>query len=505
MDFRGFVDTGSIEIKPVTLLVGKNSSGKSSFLRALPMLRQSAEPNKKNPLVLNGRFVDLDDINSVMSRFSKNRRVGLSFSLSIEEVKKGGGYLAYEIDRMFDEDGISCEVYFSKFGERDNYVSEFSLKHSDIYYSIKISEAGEVVECRLNEFDCVDLFDDCRVMQHGLIPRVVNKKITDSNSFYYRFMENSDLGDRLVKVVKRNSNSKLSSSKIHTFLKFSRMTDRKRMITMLKSFDLFGSIWRKNVASWTTKSEDFIEIYRIYMASKVRSLMNLMNAIIAGSTSGIYYVTPIRATAERYYRFNDLSVDEIDSFGSNVPMFIKSLSGAERRSFQEWTNKYFGIKFEAESKGGHVSLFVDDGGGKTNLADTGFGYSQILPILIHLWKAKRKSQTDIFNEVGSKIFAIEQPELHLHPKMISKLADVISMIATADKELPISFVLETHSKTFIDRVGENVIAGVLKRNDVNVVLFDKQSSGSSTDVKQISFNEEGFLEDWPVGFLSADI
>ena len=40
-NFRGFRDTGWIELKPLTLLVGANSTGKSSLLRFLPLLRQS--------------------------------------------------------------------------------------------------------------------------------------------------------------------------------------------------------------------------------------------------------------------------------------------------------------------------------------------------------------------------------------------------------------------------------------------------------------------------------
>ena len=40
-NLRCLADTGLIDIKPITLLVGANSSGKSTFLRAFPLLRQS--------------------------------------------------------------------------------------------------------------------------------------------------------------------------------------------------------------------------------------------------------------------------------------------------------------------------------------------------------------------------------------------------------------------------------------------------------------------------------
>lgn len=40
-NFRCFEDTGIIDIKPITFLVGSNSSGKSSFLKFFPLLKQS--------------------------------------------------------------------------------------------------------------------------------------------------------------------------------------------------------------------------------------------------------------------------------------------------------------------------------------------------------------------------------------------------------------------------------------------------------------------------------
>lgn len=43
-NFMGFEDSGWIELKPITLLFGRNSSGKSALIRALLLLRQSLEP-----------------------------------------------------------------------------------------------------------------------------------------------------------------------------------------------------------------------------------------------------------------------------------------------------------------------------------------------------------------------------------------------------------------------------------------------------------------------------
>lgn len=48
INFRNIADSGEIELKPLTILVGKNGSGKSSFLRLFPLLQQSMEVAKRD-------------------------------------------------------------------------------------------------------------------------------------------------------------------------------------------------------------------------------------------------------------------------------------------------------------------------------------------------------------------------------------------------------------------------------------------------------------------------
>ncbi|MEC4869038.1 MAG: AAA family ATPase, partial [Jaaginema sp. PMC 1078.18] len=55
---RCLSDTGDISIKPITILLGQNSSGKSTFLRVFPLLKQSVESRTTGPILWNGRLVD---------------------------------------------------------------------------------------------------------------------------------------------------------------------------------------------------------------------------------------------------------------------------------------------------------------------------------------------------------------------------------------------------------------------------------------------------------------
>jgi AAA15 family ATPase/GTPase len=59
-NFKSLKETGMLRLKPITLLVGPNSSGKTALLQTILVLKQTLESrNIKTPLVLRGKYVDL--------------------------------------------------------------------------------------------------------------------------------------------------------------------------------------------------------------------------------------------------------------------------------------------------------------------------------------------------------------------------------------------------------------------------------------------------------------
>ena len=61
-NLRSLTDTTTIQLKPLTVLVGKNSVGKSTFARTFPLLRQTCEAQKKSPILWSIKKVPLDSI-----------------------------------------------------------------------------------------------------------------------------------------------------------------------------------------------------------------------------------------------------------------------------------------------------------------------------------------------------------------------------------------------------------------------------------------------------------
>ena len=85
-NFRSLIDTGNIELKPITVLVGKNSAGKSTFVRTFPLFKQSVEERTRTPILLYSRSgVDFGTFQDVKSIFANDDDY-LEFKFTISEI-----------------------------------------------------------------------------------------------------------------------------------------------------------------------------------------------------------------------------------------------------------------------------------------------------------------------------------------------------------------------------------------------------------------------------------
>ncbi|TCB76924.1 DUF3696 domain-containing protein [Acinetobacter sp. ANC 4177] len=264
----------------------------------------------------------------------------------------------------------------------------------------------------------------------------------------------------------------------------------------------------KVIKSINIDSDVIRKISSLFYISKLDEIIFYLDNGLSLYFGDTHYLEPLRASAQRYYRRQELAVDEIDSKGSNIAMFVDSLGDEEFKSLKNMMAEHFGIEVEPKRDEGHIALTLRHVDGhtldKTNLADLGVGYSQILPFLIQLWAAtnrrsisnKKRNPWGI-NKIG-KCFVIEQPELHLHPAYQAKISDVInSVIKKSSNKL--SVILETHSPHLIYRFGELIEEKLLTPNDIQVLIFNEKDGYS--EVQTAYFDEEGMLKNWPVGFF----
>jgi hypothetical protein len=166
---------------------------------------------------------------------------------------------------------------------------------------------------------------------------------------------------------------------------------------------------------------------------------------------GLVWLAPIRTTARRTY---DAPHTPFSSEGSHTPYVIRRMLGSaeEANKFSEFMAKVgkasglfqsisvrsFGAK-DDPTVPFEVDAVLDDK--PLNLSWVGYGVSQSLPILVELLDRPEGSW-----------FAIQQPEVHLHPRAQASLGDVFFEMALRDHK---RFVIETHSDFTIDRFRMN--------------------------------------------------
>lgn len=81
-NFRGFEEEVLVRIRPITVLIGRNSAGKSSVIKFLQMLRQTLESQRDEFFVTDGRYVQLGNWPNLKNSRSKKR--SFHFAIDIE-------------------------------------------------------------------------------------------------------------------------------------------------------------------------------------------------------------------------------------------------------------------------------------------------------------------------------------------------------------------------------------------------------------------------------------
>ena len=88
-NFKGFASEQTIELKPITLIYGANSSGKSSILQSLLLLKQTLEQsNDKSAILLSkGKYVDLGNYNDFINSHDTEKNLKIKLTLLLFAVE----------------------------------------------------------------------------------------------------------------------------------------------------------------------------------------------------------------------------------------------------------------------------------------------------------------------------------------------------------------------------------------------------------------------------------
>ncbi|GAB98500.1 hypothetical protein GONAM_02_00220 [Gordonia namibiensis NBRC 108229] len=461
-NFKAFGDRTSIPLAPLTLIYGANSSGKSSVIQSLLLIKQSMEAQK---LVTQGPIVNVGSFGGIThGHVARHIEVALKYGVIEDWIPDEGTAdpaLSREVSWVFQQDpqgqGIATEARW-RFGD---YSIKF-VKQSDSSRTSIDLHAAESAFLGLAGGTLLYPFDS-RQIRDG-----------DEDEQQRRLRSRESTARRVLRILRdveldylpMGGTALLPAGHGGLPALRPRVSDREEGV----------------VASYLNRAAQLAS----GISNEVASLLN-----------SIVWLGPLRSAPKRVYDRAD--VDEMSGDGRHIAVYL-----FDHATVVEQVNEWL-VRLEVPYKldvvpvttgdaasliGELVAIALTDrrSGVTVTPADVGFGISQVLPIVVELL-ARRDS-----------VIAIEQPETHLHPRLQARLADLL--IDSAQKGARGNQILvETHSEHLMLRVQRRIREGALDRDLVSVLYVDQDSSGSGT-VKPLRLDSNGeFLDEWPDGFF----
>lgn len=509
-NFRSFRDTGEVPLRPITVLVGENSSGKSSFARFFPLIQQSLARATDGPLLWFGPAVDLGDHATAVRRASPQQPIEVEITLPSDSAAVRGD-TRIDLKIGFHEgSSVITEITLNRAGSPVRFQRNPQSRESSL-----TSASGRVF--RLGRLDRPRLKGE-----NLLAPFVPNTTGTTATLWDDEVepLDNAwrEIGKRFAAAITRGGLEDYWI--LNRSLRVLSIEIQGSSIEQVRESVL--SFIRDTETNEIESDETGSKLLNQFSDAELEELVNLIavrdywqniyssNQWLADYFRMFTYSRPSRVAPERYTRAQNVSVDVVENDGGNLAEFLLSLSPAESSELSAWCDRHLGFGLDAVRDGAHIQVrAVGPSGLAVNVADMGFGVGQVLPVAVQLWAAARDWGPSSRRNVTMMV--MEQPELHLHPRMQGKLADILAgaVKTAADQHRSLTLIVETHSEALLNRLGELIegdgttgAAPLLRPEDVTVALFEKDTFDGDSTVTLTSFDESGALKKWPLGFFS---
>jgi energy-coupling factor transporter ATP-binding protein EcfA2 len=474
-NFKSLRNSGTLNLKPITLLVGPNSSGKTALLQSILLLKQTIESrNIETPLVLRGRYVDLSSFRDVIFRHNIEDNIEISLGFSrLAPHRIIAPRIIYERNQAYRDSIWLLKFrvgYEEKSGRLVQRCMEFSIRPKTEGFEKSVMFDDEKIVVKEGEKAVFELEKPREVVRRNFlyIPMAPFPPLT----FYLNRIESikKEL-EELGKAKPERLQDKELERKIEFLQKEKKFFEArikrfgKMSIEQAKTFDaLMHSLWNFS-----------------------RHLQKLL-------VENTYYVGPLREYPQRYYIASGEYPRDVGLRGEHTAEVIYFSLSREYPRYEKlkyWMkemNLAHDVRINPVAEGLYA-LSITDPYVKieVSLADIGFGASQLLPILVE----------GIYADRGS-VLLIEQPEIHLHPRLQAALMDFFIDIAKEGKQV----IVETHSEHLILRLQRRIAESRLSHNDVALYYFESSEAGSK--ITPVELDKDGTIKTWPKGFFEED-
>lgn len=505
-NFRSFGSDGAdFELAPITVLTGCNSAGKSSLVKALLLLsKQNNEAGKepKQYLQISSRELKLGRFDKVIHKNSEEDCIKFS----------------YKIWSDYMQDFVVVNRIFVK--------NDFDMLNNGKLKELTIEKVdGKMIYRYFPEY-----------IDHNLFPKeIFPEHILDNFLRFSKVCEYVKSKQILAYAEELEKRKKLDEKwrngvKCATLFLESLTSDENNLC--IEDYPI-GHILKE------IQKKDFYIEYGIKEASKAkkeRKLREFIDLIVDEANAprfikDIVYLDSSSAQINRLYDIEDSNKfcsalrttnEHLISYDSTDPNSLLPGRLYKPCSFANKWVEAFGIgdsiEIEGTAEGLGVVVYLVRNGNKTLLADEGYGITQLVSLLLQIDNAipvfvKTDMASDYNIEMGrpdpnkevvtsypTHVICVEEPEIHLHPKYQSMLAE---MFVEAYQKYNIHFIIETHSEYLIRKLQVMVADkdNSLTSNDVSLNYVEKDENGVSTN-RKIEILKDGRLsEPFGTGFF----
>ena len=436
-NFRSLEDTGWLEIRPLTIILGPNASGKTSLIAPLLVLKQTVESVESSlAMKTQGALFNAGTYRNLIFSHSAERTLSLGLRFHFhdpkqekEEIKPVGNYPpgVAELDFVATDNGLA--PILQRYAIHDILARPMLVRKrlKSGFYSL----GGPLAPT-----PGIDLFQAAK----------------RSSPIHFMFTAESVFREQYRQDVKRSQQHReRSADNPPVHLKIEAPIQRYLAII--------------------TYVEQYFE-----------SLL-----------SRIAYVGPLRERPQRLYELSGEAPETVGVRGEAAPEIIFRNRGSElNRIVNKWINRFdFGFDLQCEDLSEGVFNVVvrrTNSSPPINLADTGFGLSQVLPLIVQ----------GVYAPPDSLMIA-EQPEIHLNPKLQTVLADLFVDVAKHNRAV----LVETHSEHLLLRLRRLVAEGEISAE--NVALYFVEREGDKSQVREVSMKQNGHIPDWPKGCFGESL
>ncbi len=481
-NIKSFKHPQEILMKPITVFVGKNSSGKSSLLRFPALLSQTFREEASTPLLLFGKLLDYGSFEDVVFGHESGT---FGFCLGFGP----------ELKRFMRRRAVMYADRQSK-----DVMDSYDFGKSELW--VKIAKVNRKLAVQK-----LDLM-------------VKNKRICSLCSKGQKDYQLSlcciyqDGGWKELEIPE------ILECKSVQFAKFTPYLDENELAVMLciQKGMISDSVFHDNTwiyHAWENFSEQVVwekdrQQARVYYNTflLIRNYFTGIHSQLLQEAQELSYVGPFRMDPQRIYRDSESNYYDVGVKGENTSMLLRQAlqdDGSLLRDVSAWLEKTMGYQLDIEDIGkGLYSLVLKNGEKSDNIMDVGYGISQILPIITQLYNMGRDSMY-LASSKKIKSVLLEQPELHLHPAAQAQLADLfVECVANKNRKNPIRTILvETHSEHLIRKL-QVLVADPevpIDCDQVAIYYVDKMEDGYSV-VEEMRLTSAGqFEKPWPAGFF----